>query len=147
MSEAQCRAIRLTKTAIDCFNSKDGIGLFSGMARYNVLEDRIRLCAVQARNLPQFWSILLTKMLWPTPPKRMDEIILSQLDVMEAGMTEADELLVLRSIATETPFVVMLARYWHDQTKKERREMEEEWRQIEDGVQNARTEEQEGLGV
>lgn len=121
----------LVKTAIGCFNSRDGIGLFSGPARYNVLEERIMLCAVQAQSLTEFWGILCRKMLWPTPPKRMDEEILSQLSVEpEEGMQ------ALRAIAKEPASIVMLARYLADQEKApslQRRELEEEWRAIDEG--------------
>lgn len=127
LTEPERRAVKLVKTAIDCFNSRDGIGLFSGPARYNVLEERMMLCAVQARSLTEFWGILCRKMLWPTPPKRMDEEILSQLTT-----APKDGLEVLRAVATQPASVVMLARYWHDQDKGPRKELEAEWRAVEE---------------
>lgn len=142
LSEPERRAVRLVKTTVDCFNSRHGIGLFSGPARYNVLEERMMLCAVQARSLTEFWGILLRKMRWSTPPKRMDAEIVPQLD-----LTEREGLSVLRAIATQTASIVMLARYWHDETKQERRELEAEWKAIEEGAGAARAEEQEALDV
>lgn len=142
LSEPERKAVALMKTTIDCFNSREGIGLFSGPARYNVLEERTMLCAVQARSLTEFWGILLRKMRWSTPPKRMDEEILSQL-----SLPEKDGLAVLRVVATQTASVVMLARYWHDETKKERREIEAEWKAIEEGVQTAKSDEQGAMDV
>lgn len=121
--------MKLIKTAIDCFNSRDGIGRFSGPARYNQLESMAALCAVQARSLTEFWGILLRKMLWPAPPKRMDAEIIEQLQA-----APKDGLAMLRVIAAQTASVVMLARYWHDETKAERRELEAEWRDIEEGM-------------
>lgn len=97
------------------------------------------MCAVQARSLTQFWGILLRKMMWPTPPKRMDEEVISQLQPLSVQ----EGLAVLRVIATQTASVVMLARYWHDQTKADRRALEEEWEAIEEGLA-ARTEEAAG---
>ena len=121
--------MKLVKTAIDCFNSRDGIGRFSGPARYNQLESVSMLCAVQARSLTEFWGILCRKMLWPTPPKRMDAEVIGQLTA-----TPKDGLDVLRIIATQPASVVMLARYWHDETKTERRELEAEWRAIDEDM-------------
>lgn len=125
--------MKLVKTAIDCFNSRDGIGLFSGPARYNVLEERMMLCAVQARSLTEFWGILCKKMLWPTPPKRMDEEILSQLIA-----APKDGLEVMRVIATQPASIVMLARYWHGEDKQDRKELEAEWRAVEEGAAQKR---------
>lgn len=119
--------MRLVKTTIDCFNSRDGIGLFSGPGRYATLEGRLVMAATQGRTLFEFWGVLLRKMLWPTPPKRMDEEVLSLL-------SGAEDRLVLKAIASETASVVMLARLWHDEEKTarktEREELEAEWQNV-----------------
>lgn len=118
--------MRLTKTIIDCFNSYEGIGLFSGMARYTQLERRMRIAAAQAQgSLFRYWGVLLKKMLWPTPPKRMDAEILSLVLGGEVG-----DRLVLKAISTEPSSIVMLARYWHDQDKQPRKELEAEWQEV-----------------
>lgn len=119
----------LLKTAIGCFNSRDGMGLFSGPARYNVLEERASLCAVQARSLTEFWGILCRKMLWPTPPKRADEEVLSHL-----ALPPDEGLEVLRAMATQPASVVMIARYLNDQDKAPRRELEAEWKAVEEAA-------------
>lgn len=122
--------MKLVKTAIDCFNSRDGIGLFSGPARYNVLEERMMLCAVQARSLTEFWGILCKKMLWPTPPKRMDEEILPLITGHEPSHDRA----VLNAMRREPASIVMLARFWHDEDKQARKaeaaEIEAEWQEV-----------------
>ncbi len=41
----------LVKLSLDCFNSADGTGLFAGVARYNVLEQRLPLAAIKARDM------------------------------------------------------------------------------------------------
>lgn len=91
------------------------------------------LCAVQARSLTEFWGILCRKMLWPTPPKRMDDEILSQL-----GASPKDGLDVMRVIAAQPASIVMLARYWHDEDKQERKELEAEWRAVKEDAARKR---------
>lgn len=91
------------------------------------------LCAVQARSLTEFWGILCKKMLWPTPPKRMDAEILSQL-----AAAPKDGLDVMRVIATQPASIVMLARYWHGEDKQDRKELEAEWRAVEEDAAQKR---------
>lgn len=110
----QRSAIELVRLSLNCFNSVDGCGLFSGVTRYNVLADRIRICAVQAENLTRFWSLLLTKMLWPIPPKKADELIVKAINQPDGNS-------ILRVLATETPSIITLARMLHDQDKADRK--------------------------
>lgn len=100
----------LVRLAISSYSSSEGIGLFAGVTRYGILEGRLRLAAVQARTLRDFWSILLRSMRWPVTPKRLDDAILT---LLSAG----DDLAVLRALATQTPAIVMIARRWHDDVK------------------------------
>ncbi len=101
---------------MDCFNSVDGTGLFSGLDRYAKLGGRASLCAVQAGgNVVRFWGLLLHKMQWPTPPKRADAAI------VEAIACE-DGAAVLKTLAIETSSVITLARMLHDADKKARRD-------------------------
>jgi hypothetical protein len=117
--------VRLTKAAIDCFNSRDGIGLFSGPGRYNALEGRLQVAAVQAQgSLFRFWGVLMKKMLWPTPPKRYDEEIMGLLH------ESPDDRLVLKAIADQPGSIIMLARLWHSEEKKPVKELEAEWQAV-----------------
>ena len=116
--------MRLVKTTIDSFNSYEGIGLFSGMGRYAALEGRITLAANASRSLFEFWGVLLKKMLWPTPPKRVDELILPLI----TGQFNDRE--VLNAMRKEPASIIMLARYWHDQDKQPRKELEAEWQEV-----------------
>lgn len=111
----QKAAINLVKLSLDCFNSADGIGMFTGVTRYNVLAGRLEICAVQADSLPKFWALLLNKMRWPIPPKSADKLIL-------AAISADDPNAVLRCIATETPSLITLARMLHDADKAARRQ-------------------------
>lgn len=101
---------------MDCFNSADGTGLFTGVERYNVLAGRVEISAVQADSLPKFWALLLKRMQWPVPPKAADLRIL-------AAISAPDGRDVLRALATETASIITLARMAHDQDKQTRRAM------------------------
>jgi hypothetical protein len=70
--------------------------------------------AVQSRDMAAFWAKLCHKMLWPMPPKRMDAEIV-------AALTVEDTAQVLRSLATESTSIVMLARMLHDEDKAARK--------------------------
>lgn len=118
-------AVKLIKTAIDCFNTRDGIGRFSGPARYHNLEAVLPLAATQAQgSLTRFWGVLLKKMMWPSPPKRMDEEIISLIT------SAKDERLVLKALMEQPASICMLARYWHSEDKRPAKELEAEWQAV-----------------
>lgn len=114
MSPPQQAAINLLKLSLDCFNSLDGVGLFTGPGRYGALVGRAEICAVQADNLTRFWALLLKRMQWPVPPKATDERLVEALSVPNGGE-------VLRVLATETTSCVTLARMLHDMDKAARK--------------------------
>ena len=110
LTPQQQTAVRLIQLSLDCFNSVDGTGLFTGMTRYPVLAGRVELCAVQARNIPEFWAALLRKMRWPVPPRQYDSRI--------AELFQADDQpQVLRCLATEAVSIVTIARMLHSAQK------------------------------
>jgi len=59
-------------------------------------------------------------MQWPVPPKVADNDIVAAISAPAARD-------VLRALATETASIITLARMWHDQDKKARREA---WKQV-----------------
>lgn len=103
--------MRLVSLALDSYNSYDGTGLFTGIGRYEVLEGRAGLTAVQARSLFEWWALLLKKMLWPAPGPELTQALSPLLQG-----EDADE--VLRVLSQETPAVIMLARALHDESKQ-----------------------------
>lgn len=119
LSPTEQHAIRLIKLSLDCYNTRDGYGLFTGPGRYGVLQGRIEVAAVQARTLFEFWSILLRKMLWETPPKAADAAVLS---LIEPGSDRE----VLRVMANETASIISAARMLHDEDKGARRALQSE---------------------
>lgn len=114
LSPPQQAAINLVRLSLDCFNSADGTGMFTGVERYNVLAGRVEISAVQADSLPRFWALLLKRMQWPVPPKAADARILDAI----SAPNDRD---VLRALATETASIITLARMWHDQDKAARK--------------------------
>lgn len=94
--------------------------MFTGVTRYNSLAQRLPLAAVQARDMHSFWAGLLRKMQWPVPPKKADQRIVETLCVSDARLT-------LKALATEAVSIITLARMLHDQDKKTRRELQEEF--------------------
>ena len=51
-------ASALIRLVLDMYNSQDGVGVFSGMNRYEKLESRIRSAATRSFSLRGFWSKL-----------------------------------------------------------------------------------------
>lgn len=107
------------KISLDCFNSADGVGLFTGVARYNVLEQRLPLAAIKARDMFGLWSSLLRMMRWPVPPKAADAKIAEALLV-------SDPAKVIRTLASEAQAVVSMARMLHDADKNSRKALRAE---------------------
>ena len=113
LSPEQRAAVEIVKTALDCYNSKDGTGLFVGATRYDTLATRMAIAAAQSQSLTSFWAKLQQRMLWGVTPKSLDEQIIKVLS--------ADEpLKVLTALRNETASLVMLARMLHDIDKAER---------------------------
>lgn len=119
LSPPQQSAIKLIALSLSCFNSLDGAGLFSGVARYQALQGRVEICAAQARDLAQFWALLLKRMQWPVPPKGADPLIV-------AAISAPDPRAVLRVLATETASIITLARMVHSDDKAERKALRAE---------------------
>lgn len=110
LSQPQKDAIHLVKLSLNCFNSMDGAGLFTGVARYNVLEQRLPLAALKSRNMFGMWAALLRIMQWPVPPKKLDQDIIESLNVSDPAQT-------LRVLATEAQAIISIARMLHDDDK------------------------------
>ena len=110
LSQAEQEAVQIVRTALDCFNSKDGSGLFTGVERYAVLTARTGIAAVQSVSLSQFWANLLRRMMWGVPPRKFDG------QITECLTCESPHE-VIRILATQTSAIVMLARMVHTEEK------------------------------
>lgn len=130
LTPPQRQAIDIIKLSLDCYNSLDGSGLFSGIERYNMLAGRVEICAVQANSLPSFWALLLRRMIWPVPPKKADGLIIKALSA-DAPFD------VLRTLATETASIITLARMAHDADKATRKALADELRREQSTMDDA----------
>lgn len=119
LPQHQKDAIALVKLALDCYNSLDGNGLFTGMERYNQLQSRIEMSATTAQSLFEFWSNLLKRMMWQLPPKSADKLIAEVL-------TSKDDRAVLNTLVGDTASIISIARMLHDDDKKTRKALRAE---------------------
>lgn len=125
LTTAEQHAVKLLQLSIASYNTRDGLGLFEGPMRYAVLSERARLAAVKISgtgSIPRFWSELLTSMRWPTPPKRVDALLLPLLESPEP-------IAVLSALADNMPSLITIARALNDEdraTKKALIELEAE---------------------
>jgi hypothetical protein len=101
----QQRAVNLIKLFIKVYNSKDGTGLFSGMARYQFLEERMKVAAIQSQTLLDFWSNLRQKLACPIASKSTDAEL---LEVWLLASTEQHE--TLHALATRAAELILIAR-------------------------------------
>ena len=112
---AQQRAVGIIQTFIDTYNSKEGTGLFSGVARYQYLEDRTKIAAVQSRTLLDFWSNLRQKLACPIPNKGDDA------EIIKMWLLPANEQHeTINNLATRAAEIIMIARNLADQDKADR---------------------------
>jgi len=128
LSGPEKAAIEVVKLALDCFNTAEGLGLMTGVSRYQMLAGRVEICAVQANSMTAFWALLLRRMQWPVPPKKADSKIVECLSA-------PDEQSTLRVLATETASIISLARMLHDADKESRKELAME--QLETGSESS----------
>lgn len=115
------RAVRLLKAMLDSHNTRDGVGLFTGISRYAVLEERCRLTAIRCRTVRQWWSLASRTLKLPMTPTRLDGLILSLLD-------GDDDDAVLSALSDQTSALVMIARALHTEDKDARKALAAESR-------------------
>ena len=106
MDEAEKKAAQIVRTAIDCYNSKDGSGRFVNVTRYQVLERQVAIAGTGATSLPQFWAKLLKAMEWSVPPSRF------YCQIMDC-LTYDKPHEILKTLTERASFVVMVAHQMH----------------------------------
>jgi hypothetical protein len=109
LTEAQKNAVAIMKTFLDCYNSKDGTGMFSGISRYQILAARTEITATQSQSIFEFWAKLTSKMLINIHPAKLDNII--KAAISSCGVES------LRPLSTETASIIALARMLHTEQK------------------------------
>lgn len=105
LAPAERRALALVGLMLRLHGGRDGEGLFSGVSRYAVLEQRLRLAAERSRTIRQLWDLTARMMRWGIGPQRHDAEVLA---LIAAGADERD---VLRALADNAQSLVMIARH------------------------------------
>lgn len=98
----------LVKRWLDLYNSQDGVGVFSGMARYARLETRLRHAAVGARGLRSWWDRLCGDLQVGIHAGAEDAGLLELLTLPKALQTQ-----ILAAYVKDYRSIVALARHWH----------------------------------
>lgn len=98
-------------------NGGDGEGLFSGVERYRMLEERLRHAATSASTLLCFWNRLCDTLHVGIQGGAEDGGLLRLL-----GLPKPTQAVVLEALATQYRSVVSLARFWHAQAVEARRQ-------------------------
>lgn len=105
------RAVKLLQLFVESYNSKDGIGLFSGISRYAMLETRAVRAAMSRHTVREFWARLVTDMQTPALPTKATATLLGLI------APQADDLETLEAIAKNAPYIVPLARALASESK------------------------------
>jgi hypothetical protein len=111
-SFAEFVACAFMRVLINTHGRGDGSGLFSGMERYTMLENRLRTSGIRAQNLRQVWDTMCTDLLMDIHPEAVDAALLDffamPMNVQRAAIT---------AMTTNYRTVVTIARAWNDATK------------------------------
>jgi len=121
LNKAEEMAVRYYQFILDCYNSKDGTGLFTGMTRYTVLQERVILAATESQNLHDFWCNVTRIMKFYAVPKAADER-LSNFWLLETNLQRE----IIDVFINHTAMVNVLARQLHTDNKEERKLMQQE---------------------
>lgn len=110
---SQFLACAIFKLFIDIYNSKEGEGLFSGLARYKYLEERFNHAAVMSNSLLDMWG-KASNALGVSPPFKKYQSRLLTLLMLPSVLSSS----VLSEISDNPRSCLTIARIWHDETKK-----------------------------
>lgn len=103
LPEPDRRAVDAIRLMLDAYNTKDGNGLFSGVSRYAILEERVRLAAIRSLTLKQWWSNACRSLKLPMHPKDLDARLIEVLRGPDEGKA-------LSRLADQTAVVITIAR-------------------------------------
>lgn len=118
MSFVEFVAISFIRLIMDIYNSMDGVGIFSGLDRYEKLEDRVKIAAIRSFSLHGFWSRACDSLQLPIQSKMEDDDLLAFF-ALPSGLQQN----VLSTIIKEHRAIVTLARVWHSQVRKSEQEI------------------------
>lgn len=105
-------ATALTRQFIDLYSSRDGVGLFSGVDRYAMLESRLKNAAIRSQKLHSAWSNLVDGLQVPVHFGKDDESV-----AMFWLLPQSIQYQVLAAIAENARSIISIARLWNRQMK------------------------------
>jgi hypothetical protein len=105
-------ATALTRQFIDLYSDKDGVGLFSGVDRYTMLESRLKNAAIRSQKLHSAWSNLVDSLQVHIHFGKDDESI-----AMFWLLPQSIQYQVLAAIAENARSIISIARLWNRQMK------------------------------
>jgi hypothetical protein len=100
-------AVVLVRQFIAMYGAGDGVGLFSGMERYDLLASRLRSSGTRAHTLRGVWDILSRDLQVPIPPSSADAPLLMLFALPAMTQVEA-----VGALARECNSVIAIARHW-----------------------------------
>lgn len=106
-----CAYVRL---AIDIYNGYDGSGLFTGMERYQMLDNRLETSAVKAGSLRGLWDYLTAELNLGIHPERYDEPLAAFF-----ALPPSLQFQVLATLSDQHKTMVSVARLWHTKNKRQ----------------------------
>lgn len=115
LSAGEFVAVCLVRGFLDLYNGwneGEGVGVFSGVARYERLESRLTQAATSAMTLRHLWNGLTHKLQAPLASGDHDRPLLTLFALPRALQSQT-----LRVCATQAQSAVMLARTWHGEAK------------------------------
>lgn len=105
-------ATAMVRRFIDLYSSKDGVGLFSGVDRYAMLESRLKNAAIRSQKLYSAWSNLVDGLQVHIHFAKDDEAI-----AMFWLLPQSIQYQVLGAIAENARSIISIARLWNRQMK------------------------------
>lgn len=104
LSPAECRAVAIVALMIRLHGGPEGDGLFTGVARYSVLQGRVKMAAETSRDVRMMWDRATARMGWSITATDHDAAVLTLIRPSE---TDPD---VLRALADRSDSIVRLSR-------------------------------------
>jgi len=114
LSVPEWLAAAYIRLLVDIYNSKDGEGLFSGMERYRMLENRVQTAAARCHTLHAFWSIVTNDLKLGIHPSQFDAQI-----AMFWTLPPSAQYQMLAVMVSNTRDITTLARLWHTTNKEQ----------------------------
>lgn len=113
ITPSQFIAVAITRLFIKAFSRGDGMGLMSGVGRYNMLLGRMIAASFQSESILDYWNALCKSMLTGVQQSKFDA------DFLKIAGAAANPSAVMDAIRTQPEIVLTIARHWAQNTKSD----------------------------